>query len=141
MSRLTSLWRNLTRRGQIERELDDELQAAIDLLVEEKQRTGLSAGEARRAAQLELHVESVKQQVRDARSGATVETVAQDVRYAARLLARQPIFTCTATLSLAIGIAATTAVFTVANGVLMRAAFPLRPPARMRFPARFRQWR
>lgn len=129
MARLASLWRNLTRRRRIERELDDEVRAAFDLLVEEKQRTGLSAGQARRAAQLELHVESVKQQVRDARSGATLETVAQDIRYAARLLWRQPIFTCTAALSLAIGIAATTAVFTVANGVLMRAAAGVTDPA------------
>jgi predicted permease len=119
MSRFTSFWRNLLARERIEHDLDDEMRAVLELLVEEKRRAGLSADEARRAAGIELRVESVKEHVREFRSGAFLETLLQDTRYAARLLRRNPIFTLTAALSLAIGIGATTTVFTVANGLLL----------------------
>ena len=58
-------------------------------------------------------VESVKEQVRGVRAGAFVETTLLDIRYAARLLRRNPLFTATAALSQAIGIGATTTIFTV----------------------------
>src|SRR5690349_4852290 len=119
ITRLFYALRNLVRRDQIERELDDEVRAAFDLLVEEKRRAGMSSDAARRAAAIELQVESVKEQVRDVRAGSFVETLAQDVRYAARLLRRNPIFALTAAASLAIGIGATTTVFSVANGLLL----------------------
>src|SRR5262245_10343420 len=121
MSPTRSLWRNLIRRDAVERELDDEVRATVDLLTEEKIRAGMSTDAARRAALIEIGgVESVKQQVRDVRRGAFVETLLRDVRYAARLLWRNPLFTLTASLSLAIGIGATTSIFTVANGMLLR---------------------
>ena len=123
MSRLSSLWRNLVQRERVEHDLDDEMRATLDLLVAEKVDAGLSPADARRAARLELGgVESVKEQVRDARRGALVNAVVQDLRYASRLLWRNPLFTLTAALSLSIGIGATTSIFTVANGVLLRAA-------------------
>jgi hypothetical protein len=71
----------------------------------------------------------VKQQVRDARRGAIVDTMIRDLRHAARLLWRNPLFTMTAALSLAIGIGATTAIFTVANGLLLRAATGVADPS------------
>jgi len=111
--------RNLVRRDRLERDLDDELRASVDLLVDEKVRSGMDATTARRAAATELRIESVKEQVRDVRAGSFVETLLQDVRYAARLLRRNPLFTLTAAASLAIGIGATTTVFTVANGLLL----------------------
>ena len=95
----------------------------FDLLVNEKIRAGADLQEAQRASRLELGgIESVKEQVRDARIGALVETFLQDLAHAARLLRRNPLFTLTATLSLAIGIAATTTIFTVTNGLLLRSA-------------------
>ena len=130
LSRVASLWRNLTRRARVERELDDEMRAAFDLLVEEKVRAGMALPDARRAAAIELRIESVKEQVRDARAGAFLETLLGDVRYAARLLRRNPLFTLTAALSLAIGIGATTTVFTVANGLLLRSAAGVTAPDR-----------
>jgi len=119
MKRLLNAIRNLVRRDRLERDLDDELRASFDLLVDEKVRGGMDATTARRAAATELRIESVKEQVRDVRAGSFVETLLQDVRYAARLLRRNPLFTLTAAASLAIGIGATTTVFTVANGLLL----------------------
>src|SRR5687767_3233097 len=132
MSRLISFWRNLLRRHRVERDLDDELQATFELLVAEKIRSGTTRNDARRAARLELgNAESIKEQVRDARTGAFVDTLLQDVRYGARLLRRNPLFTLTAAVSLAIGIAATTTIFTVANGLLMRSAVGVADPDRL----------
>jgi predicted permease len=119
VARVTSLIRNLTRRRRVERDLDEELRETLEMLAAEKMRAGMSSDAARRAAGIELQVESVKEQVRDVRAGSFVETLAQDVRYAARLLRRNPIFALTAAASLAIGIGATTTVFSVANGLLL----------------------
>jgi predicted permease len=128
MARLLSMWRNLLKRDRVERELDDEVRAAFELLVEEKTQAGMSPAAARRAAAIELRIESVKEQVREVRAGAFIDTVLQDVRYAARLLRRNPLFTLTAAISLAIGIGATTTVFTVANGLLLRSAVGVTEP-------------
>lgn len=123
MSRLTHLWRNVLQRRRVERALDDELQATLEALVAEKVRAGAEPEEARRAAGIELgSIDSIKEYVRDERSGAVAGTVLQDVRYGARLLSRSPLFTLTAVLSLAIGIGATSTIFTVANGLLLRSA-------------------
>jgi predicted permease len=118
-ARILHALRNLVSRSRLERDLDDELRASFELLADEKVRAGMDPKAARRAAAIELHIESVKEQVREVRAGSFVETLAQDVRYAARLLRRNPLFALTAALSLAIGIGATTAVFTVANGLLL----------------------
>src|SRR5262245_36557116 len=123
MSPLRSVWRNVIRHDSVERELDEEMRSTIDLLVAEHVRAGMAPDAARRAALLHLGgVESVKQQVRDVRRGAFVDTLLRDVRFAVRLLWRNPLFTLTAVFSLAIGIGSTTAIFTVANGLLLRAA-------------------
>ena len=123
MSGFITFWRYLLARDRVERDLDDELQAAFELLVAEKLRAGLTLGAARRAARLELGaIESLKDQVRDVRSGAFLDTLLQDARYGARLLRRNPLFALTAALSIAIGIGATTAIFTIGNGLLLRSA-------------------
>ena len=123
LTRFRAIVRNIVRRDRVEQDLDDELRAALDLLIDEHRGKGLSTRDARRAALLQLDgIESLKGQVRDARAGAFLDTLVQDFRYAARLLARNPVFTLTAALSLAIGIGATTTIFTVVNGLLLRSA-------------------
>src|SRR5262245_63175003 len=132
VSRLRSIVRNALRRDRMEQDLDDELRATLDLLIDEHRRRGIPAGEARRAAHLQLgSIESVKAQVREARAGALLDTVLQDLSYAARLLVHNPLFTATAILSLSIGIGATTTVFTVANGLLLSVPRGVFEPARL----------
>jgi predicted permease len=87
---------------------------------------------ARRAARLELGgAESIKEQIRDVRAGSFLDTLLQDVRYGSRLLRRNPLFALTAALSLAIGIGATTTIFTVANDLLLRTSDGVADPGRL----------
>jgi hypothetical protein len=131
-ARLRSLWRNLAHRDEVERDLDDEVGAMHALLLEEKTRGGMEPSAARRAATIELgHVDVLKQHVRDARAGAFWDALVQDVRYAVRLLRRNPLFTLTASLSLAICIGANTAMFTVANRLLFREHAGVADPGRL----------
>jgi putative ABC transport system permease protein len=150
-SRLASLWRNLFRRARVERELDDELRGYVDMLADEKEGRGMSRAEAGRTARLEAGgVEQVKELVRDARAGAFLETLARDVRYGARTLRRSPAFTVAIVLVLAVGIGATTAVFSVVDAVLLR-PLAYREPGRLVVmlhrgvnpvsPANFLDWR
>ena len=87
--RLFSLWRNLTCKARIEKDLDQEVRSYLDLLTEEKIKSGMGAEEARRAAMIEVGgVEQVKERVRDTRIGAWLETLLQDLRFGLRQLRR-----------------------------------------------------
>ena len=132
LSRLRSLWRNLVHRERVERDLDDELRAVFDMAVEEKRRTGLPVEAARRAVTIEMgQVDVLKGRVRDVRAGALWDAFVQDVRYGMRLLRRNPIFTLTASLSLAICLGANTTIFTLANRLLFRHPSGVADPGRL----------
>jgi putative ABC transport system permease protein len=131
LARVSSLVGNLFRRRRVERELDDELRAYVEMLSDEKQRAGLDAGEARRAALVEIGgVEQIKEQVRDARAGALVEQLWQDLSYAVRLLLKHRGFTAAALATLTFGLGINTAVFTIVDTVVFR-PLPYEDPSRL----------
>jgi len=124
MGRLMEGWRRLRsigRRGAVERGLGDEIDFHIDRQIEKNLRAGMGPEEARRQALIRFgNVELARERIRDEFRFASIEDVARDFRLGVRALARAPGFTIVATLTLALGIGATTAVFSVVNGVLLR---------------------
>lgn len=129
--RILSFFRNLFRRRAVEQALDDELRSSLDALTEEKMKQGLSPSVARREALLEIGgIEQVKEGVRAVRAGRVVENLARDIRHSLRQLRRNPGFTATAVLTLALGIGATTAIFGVVYSVLLQ-PLPYRQPGRL----------
>src|SRR5215467_11145027 len=131
LPRLVALWRNLFHRARVERDLDDELRAYVDLVARENVARGMPPEAARRAALAAAGgVEQTKEEVRDARAGAWLDALARDVRHTLRGLARAPGFTIAVVATLAIGIGLNSAIFTIVYAALAR-PLPVRDAVRV----------
>ena len=132
LNRLINGFRRLIHKARFERDLHGELHAYLEAAIDRKVSAGMTRAEAERVARVEMgSMEAVKDGARDVGWESLVEAFWQDTRYAARLLWRNPLFALTAALSLAVGIGATTTIFTVANGLLLRAAPGVSDPSRL----------
>jgi predicted permease len=138
MSTLRRWLRRLTTTfgsGRAERELNREVASHLALIEDDFRRRGLSADEARAAARRAFGgVEQMKERQRDARSFVLFDQLKQDVRYALRSMRRAPGFAAAVVLTLALGIGANTAIFSLLDAVLLK-SLPVREPGRLYYLA------
>lgn len=131
ISRLRALWNNVFRRKQLDRDFDEELRAYEELVSAERVKAGVDPEEAHRNARREMGgVQQVIQNVRDVRAGVWLDRLVQDVQYGVRTLAKNPAFTLVAMATLAFGIGANTAMFSLLDQVVLR-LLPVSHPERL----------
>src|SRR5690349_11629861 len=119
------------RRKSREHDLDRELRAHLDAETEEQQSSGIAAEEARYRARRALgNATYLKEEVRQVWEWTFLERIAQDLRYAARILCKSPVFTTVALLSITLGIAANTTVFSLIDAMWFR-TLPVRDPEQL----------
>src|SRR5579859_7178764 len=128
---LLSRCASLLRRKKLDRDLDDEVEAHLELAIHENIRRGMSLPEARTAALLAFGgLTQIKETYRVQRGMPFMEILAQDLRYAIRRLRSSPGFTLVVVITLALGIGANTAIFTLVQGILLR-SLPVADPSRL----------
>ncbi len=131
LSTLKSILRTPFKGEELDRDLDEELQSYLDLLIEEKTHAGMDHAEARRQALIEIGgAEQVKAGVREARHGAALDILLHDIRFALRMLRRSPGFAAVIVITLAIGIGANTALFSTIKALLL-SQLPYQEPDRL----------
>ena len=129
--RLASMFSWILHRDRAEQRLDDEIREFVEMSAADKIKEGMPAADARRLALIELGgVEQVKEGVRTGRHGGLLDDVGRDVRYAFRLFARQRTFAAVIIVTLALGIGANTAFFSIADSLLLR-KLPVEDPDRL----------
>ena len=118
---------NIVNNSRVEADLDAEMRSYVELLVDQKVKAGMAPDEARRQALIDVGgIERAKDEVRDERPGMLLENALRDLRHGVRLLGRSPGFATVAILTIALGIGATSAIFSVVNAVALK---PLPYPA------------
>ncbi|MGO9338669.1 MAG: ADOP family duplicated permease [Terracidiphilus sp.] len=123
--------RALMGGARMEREMDEELRGFLEASAESKLRDGMTPEEAARAARVEMgSTNAVKHRIRSAGWEAAAESLWHDLRYSVRVLAKSPGFTLVAVLSLALGIGANTAIFSLMNVVMLR-MLPVQEPQKL----------
>src|SRR5580700_12278061 len=124
-----SFLRNLFFTRRVDADLDREVHSHLEMLVEEKIRAGMTPAEAQRAARIELGgVEQVKIHVRDSRTGAFLDSLVQDVRFAIRGLRRTSGLAAFVVITLALGIGMTSATFSMVDALVFR-PYPVPHPS------------